>query len=87
MTMASPPFRCATSGDNHLGGDDWDQRIVSWLIDQVKAKTGADLSKDLVALQRLKEAGEEGAVLRDTPEHLAAVPVHDRRQPSTWMRP
>ena len=49
----------ATSGDNHLGGDDWDQRIVDWLIDQVKAKTGADLSKDAVALQRLKEAAEQ----------------------------
>ncbi len=49
----------ATSGDNHLGGDDWDQRIVDWLISQVKAKTGADLSKDPVALQRLKEAAEQ----------------------------
>ena len=49
----------ATSGDNRLGGDDWDQRIVNWLIDQVKAKTGADLSKDTVALQRLKEAAEQ----------------------------
>ena len=49
----------ATSGDNHLGGDDWDQRIVNWLIDQVKDKTGADLSKDAVALQRLKEAAEQ----------------------------
>ena len=49
----------ATSGDNRLGGDDWDQRIVNWLIDQVKAKTGADLSKDTVALQRLKETAEQ----------------------------
>ena len=49
----------ATSGDNNLGGDDWDQRIVNWLIDQVKTKTGADLSKDAVALQRLKEAAEQ----------------------------
>ena len=49
----------ATSGDNLLGGDDWDQRIVNWLIDQVKAKNGADLSKDAVALQRLKEAAEQ----------------------------
>ena len=49
----------ATSGDNHLGGDDWDRRIVNWLIDRVKAKTGADLSKDAVALQRLKEAAEQ----------------------------
>ncbi|MCF2711924.1 MAG: molecular chaperone DnaK [Schaalia hyovaginalis] len=49
----------ATAGDNRLGGDDWDQRIVDWLISQVKTKTGADLSKDPVALQRLKEAAEQ----------------------------
>lgn len=49
----------ATAGDNRLGGDDWDQRIVEWLIAQVKSKTGADLSKDPVALQRLKEAAEQ----------------------------
>ncbi|RRC95030.1 molecular chaperone DnaK [Schaalia canis] len=49
----------ATAGDNRLGGDDWDQRIVEWLIQQVKTKTGADLSKDPVALQRLKEAAEQ----------------------------
>jgi chaperone protein DnaK len=49
----------STAGDNRLGGDDWDQRIVNWLIQQVKSKTGADLSKDPVALQRLKEAAEQ----------------------------
>jgi len=49
----------ATAGDNKLGGDDWDQRIVDWLIGQVKSKTGADLSKDPVALQRLKESAEQ----------------------------
>lgn len=49
----------ATSGDNRLGGDDWDQRIVDWLIQQVKSKTGVDLGKDPVALQRLKEAAEQ----------------------------
>ena len=49
----------ATAGDNKLGGDDWDQRIVDWLIQQVKSKSGADLSKDTVALQRLKEAAEQ----------------------------
>jgi len=49
----------STAGDNRLGGDDWDQRIVDWLIQQVKSKTGADLSKDPVALQRLKEAAEQ----------------------------
>ena len=49
----------ATSGDNRLGGDDWDQRVVEWLLAQVKANTGADLSKDKIALQRLQEAAEQ----------------------------
>ncbi|MDR1447889.1 MAG: molecular chaperone DnaK [Candidatus Ancillula sp.] len=49
----------ATSGDNHLGGDDWDSRIVDYLIGQVKAKDGVDLSKDKIALQRLKDAAEQ----------------------------
>ncbi|KLU08768.1 molecular chaperone DnaK [Kocuria sp. SM24M-10] len=49
----------ATAGDNRLGGDDWDQRIVDWLLSQVKSKTGADLSKDKIALQRLKETAEQ----------------------------
>ena len=49
----------ATNGDNELGGDDWDQRIVDWLIEQVKSKDGADLSKDPVALQRLRAAAEQ----------------------------
>lgn len=49
----------ATAGDNRLGGDDWDQKIVDWLISQVKAKDGVDLSKDRIALQRLKEAAEQ----------------------------
>src|SRR5690625_3853174 len=49
----------ATSGDNRLGGDDWDQKIVDWLITQVKNKDGIDLSKDKIALQRLREAAEQ----------------------------
>ena len=49
----------ATSGDNKLGGDDWDQRIVDWLVTQVKNGYGVDLGKDKVALQRLKEAAEQ----------------------------
>lgn len=49
----------ATAGDNRLGGDDWDQRIVDWLLEQVKSKSGADLSKDKIALQRLREAAEQ----------------------------
>ncbi|MFC0674159.1 molecular chaperone DnaK [Brachybacterium hainanense] len=49
----------ATAGDNRLGGDDWDQKIVDWLISQVKTKDGVDLGKDRIALQRLKEAAEQ----------------------------
>ncbi|CAN5348234.1 molecular chaperone DnaK [soil metagenome] len=49
----------ATSGDNRLGGDDWDQRVVEYLIKQVKNSTGVDLSKDKIALQRLREASEQ----------------------------
>lgn len=49
----------ATNGDNRLGGDDWDQKIVDWLITQVKNNYGVDLSNDKVALQRLKEAAEQ----------------------------
>ncbi|MDP9800709.1 molecular chaperone DnaK [Arcanobacterium wilhelmae] len=49
----------ATSGDNKLGGDDWDQRIVEWLVGQAKNNYGVDLSKDKIALQRLKEAAEQ----------------------------
>lgn len=48
----------ATNGDNRLGGDDWDQRIVDWLVEQVKNKDGVDLSKDKIALQRLRDAAE-----------------------------
>ncbi len=49
----------ATSGDNHLGGDDWDSRIVEHLIKEVKNSSGVDLSKDKIALQRLREAAEQ----------------------------
>jgi molecular chaperone DnaK len=49
----------ATSGDNHLGGDDWDNKIVSFLVAEVKNGYGQDLSKDKVALQRLREAAEQ----------------------------
>ncbi|GAA1779725.1 MULTISPECIES: molecular chaperone DnaK [Leucobacter] len=49
----------ATAGDNRLGGDDWDQRVVEWLIQQFKSSTGVDVSNDKIALQRLKEAAEQ----------------------------
>ncbi len=49
----------ATSGDNHLGGDDWDQRIVDWLVQDFKNNYGIDLAKDKMALQRLRESAEQ----------------------------
>jgi len=49
----------ATSGNTHLGGDDWDQRVIDWMADDFKAKTGIDLRTDKMALQRLKEAAEK----------------------------
>ena len=52
----------ATSGDNHLGGDDWDQRIVDWLVDKFKGSHGIDLTKDPMALQRIKEAAEKAKI-------------------------
>ncbi len=49
----------ATSGNNHLGGDDFDQKIMDWLVDEFKKETGVDLSKDKMAIQRLKDAAEK----------------------------
>jgi molecular chaperone DnaK len=52
----------ATHGDTQLGGDDWDQRIIDWLVNQFKAAHGVDLSADKMALQRLKEAAEKAKI-------------------------
>ncbi|GBE19236.1 chaperone protein DnaK [archaeon BMS3Abin16] len=52
----------ATSGDNHLGGDDWDQKVVQWLIGEIKKEHGIDLSKDHTAMQRLKDAAEKAKI-------------------------
>jgi molecular chaperone DnaK len=52
----------ATSGDNHLGGDDWDQRIVDWLVEKFKASSGIDLTKDKMAMQRIREAAEKAKI-------------------------
>ena len=48
----------STSGDNHLGGDDWDQRVIDWMADKFQKENGVDLRQDPMALQRLKEAAE-----------------------------
>ncbi len=50
---------CSTAGDNHLGGDDWDQRVIDWMADKFQAENGIDLRADKMALQRLKEAAEK----------------------------
>ncbi|MGI5324997.1 molecular chaperone DnaK [Actinomadura nitritigenes] len=52
----------ATSGDNHLGGDDWDSKVVDWLVEKFKNANGVDLSKDKMALQRLREAAEKAKI-------------------------
>jgi hypothetical protein len=65
----------ATNGDTHLGGDDFDQKLIDWLVEEFKKDQGIDLSKDAMALQRLKEAGREG-------QDGAVVHHADGHQPS-----
>jgi molecular chaperone DnaK len=71
----------ATSGDNHLGGDDWDQRIVQWLVTQFKNKNGTDLSNDKMAMQRLQEAAEKAKIelssAAETSIHLPYLSLTD----------
>ena len=52
----------STNGDTHLGGDDFDQRIIDWLVDEFKKDQGIDLKQDRMALQRLKEAAEKAKI-------------------------
>src|SRR5687768_12576223 len=52
----------STHGDTHLGGDDWDQKVIDWLVEQFKSAHGIDLGKDNMALQRLKEAAEKAKI-------------------------
>ena len=71
----------ATSGDNHLGGDDWDDRIVEWLVDKFKASAGIDLTKDKMAMQRLREAAEKAKIeLSSVAEHIDQPALHHRRR-------
>jgi molecular chaperone DnaK len=71
----------ATNGDNHLGGDDWDQRIVQWLVTQFKNKNGTDLSNDKMAMQRLQEAAEKAKIelssAAETSIHLPYLSLTD----------
>ena len=52
----------STSGDSKLGGDDWDQRVMDWLVDKFKSSTGIDLSKDKMAIQRIQEGAEKAKI-------------------------
>ena len=52
----------STNGDTHLGGDDFDQRVIDWLVDEFKKDQGIDLRQDRMALQRLKEAAEKAKI-------------------------
>lgn len=63
LDMADGSFEVlATSGDNKLGGDDWDQKIIDWLLAEIKSEHNVDLSKDKMAMQRLKEAAEKAKI-------------------------
>ena len=63
LDMAEGSFEVlATSGDNNLGGDDWDQKIINWLLEEINKEHGVDLSKDKMAMQRLKEAAEKAKI-------------------------
>ena len=79
----------ATSGDNHLGGDDWDNRIVDWLVTQFKNKNGTDLSGDKMAMQRLTEAAEKAKIelsaAAETTIHLPYLSLTERAR-CTWTR-
>ena len=69
----------ATNGDTHLGGDDWDERIVNWAADEFKREQGIDLRKDRQALQRLREAAEKAKI------ELSTM-TRDRDQPALHHR-
>jgi molecular chaperone DnaK len=71
----------STNGDTHLGGDDFDQRIIAWIIGQFKKDQGADLSKDPLSLQRIKEAAEKAKI------ELSTMPETEINQPFITVDP
>ena len=71
----------STNGDTHLGGDDFDQRIIAWIINQFKKDQGADLSKDPLSLQRIKEAAEKAKI------ELSTMPETEINQPFITVDP
>ena len=77
----------STNGDTHLGGDNIDQRIIDWLIEEFKKEQGIDLSQDQMALQRLKEAAEKAKIELSTRSRPRSTCRSSRRTPparSTW---
>ena len=75
----------ATSGDNHLGGDDWDQKIVNWVVEKFKADTGLDLTKDKMAMPRIQEAAERAKIelssSQSTSINLPYITVDSEKNP------
>ena len=77
----------ATHGDNHLGGDDWDQAVVDWLVERFKSSNGIDLSKDKMAMQRLREAAEKAKIdCRPTTTPSTPYITAPPRVRCTWTR-
>ena len=67
----------ATNGNNRLGGDDFDQRIINWLVEGFKAESGIDLTGDKMAMQRLKEAAEKAKTLKtETKKIFFNIPLY-----------
>jgi molecular chaperone DnaK len=75
----------ATSGDNHLGGDDWDEKVVDWLVKKFANQTGKDLSKDKMAMQRVREAAEKAKIelssSQQTSINLPYIAQDDEKNP------
>src|SRR3546814_12896259 len=81
----------STHGDTKLGGDDWDQKVIDWLVEQFKSAHGVDLSKDNMAVQRLKEAAEKAKVelsqVQQTQINLPFIRSEARRVGKACVRP
>ncbi|MGH3425172.1 MAG: molecular chaperone DnaK, partial [Nocardioidaceae bacterium] len=75
----------ATSGDNHLGGDDWDQKVVDWIVEKFKNSTGLDLTKDKMAMPRVREAAERAKIelssSQSTSINLPYITVDSEKNP------
>src|SRR6476620_6302687 len=75
----------ATAGDNKLGGDDWDERVVKWLVDKFKLANGIDLTKDKMAMQRIREASEKAKIelssSQQTSVNLPYITVDSEKNP------